>query len=307
MSTIHVQAPGMFTTVQDLGRPGYGPLGVSRSGAADSVSLRIGNLLVGNPENAAALEMTLLGGTFAFPDGGVAALAGSDFGATLNNSPIPLHEAVELKPGEVVKTGPTKSGARCYLCVRGGIAVKPLLGSSSTHILSGLGGLEGRPLCKGDVLHVAHSLVSAVSTLVSTPPSPRKIFRATVAPQTDRFSLATRRTFFTSVFTVTEESNRMGIRLTGPVLETPHKGHMTSEGVSLGAIQVPSSGQPIIIFVEQQTTGGYPKIANVVSADLPSVGQLRPRDEIQFELVTPTYARDLIREQEAYISQCIST
>jgi biotin-dependent carboxylase-like uncharacterized protein len=307
MSTIHVQTSGMFTTVQDLGRPGYGPLGVSRSGAADPISLRIGNLLVGNPEGAAALEMTLLGGTFEFPDGGVVALAGSDFGTTLNNSPIRVHEAVELKPGDVVKTGPTKTGARCYLCVRGGIAVKPLLGSSSTHILSGLGGLEGRPLRKGDVLHVAHALVRAVSTLVSTPPAPRKILRATIAPQSDQFSSATRRTFYTSVFTVTEESNRMGIRLAGPMLETPHKGHMTSEGVSLGAIQVPSSGQPIIIFVEQQTTGGYPKIANVITADLPSAGQLRPRDEIQFELVTPKYARDLILEQEAMISKCIST
>jgi biotin-dependent carboxylase-like uncharacterized protein len=306
MTTIHVQAPGMFTTVQDLGRPGYGPLGVSRSGAADPVSLRIGNILVGNPEGAAALEMTLLGGTFAFPDGGVVALAGSDFGATLNSVPIPMHEAVELKPGEVVKTGPTKSGARCYLCVRGGIAVKPLLGSSSTHILSGLGGLEGRPLRKGDILQVG-TATGQSKMLDSKPPEFRRILRATLSPQSDRFPAATRRTFFTSVFTVTEESNRMGIRLAGPVLETPHKGHMTSEGVSLGAIQVPSSGQPIIIFVEQQTTGGYPKIANVVSADLPSVGQLRPRDEIQFELVTPKYARDLILEQEAMIAKCIST
>jgi antagonist of KipI len=305
MSTILVQSPGMFTTVQDLGRPGYGPLGVSRSGAADPVSLRIGNLLVGNPENAAALEMTLLGGTFVFPEGGVVALAGSDFGAT-----IPLHMACDLQPGEVLKTGSTKSGARCYLCVRGGIVVKRFLGSSSTHVLSGLGGVEGRALRKGDVLQVSVDTArGAFQRRIDAPAcatSARKTLRTTVAPQTERFSAESLRLFYNSVYTVSEESNRMGLRLQGPILETPQKGHMTSEGVSLGAIQVPSSGQPIITFVEQQTTGGYPKIANVISADLPSVGQLRPRDEIQFEWVTPTYARDLIREQEASIARCIS-
>jgi antagonist of KipI len=300
MSTIHVQSPGMFTTVQDLGRPGYGPLGVSRSGAADPVSLRIGNLLTGNPQNTAALEMTLLGGTFVFPDGGVVALTGSDFGAS-----IPMNTAIELKPGEVLKTGPTKSRARCYLCVRGGIAVKPLLGSASTHILSGLGGFEGRPLRKGDILHIGAQSGES-KKLCSPPPEFRTVLRTTISPQTDRFSTATRRAFFTAVFTVTEESNRMGIRLSGPAIEPPHKGHMTSEGVSLGAIQVPSSGNPIITFVEQQTTGGYPKIANIITADLPSVGQLRPRDQVQFELVTPKYARDLILEQEAIISACAS-
>ncbi len=302
MSTILVQQPGMFTTVQDLGRPGYGPLGVSRSGAADPVSLRIGNLLVGNLENAAALEMTLLGGTFAFPEGGMVALSGSDFGAT-----IPLHTAWELQPGEVLKSGPTKNGARCYLCIRGGIVVKPFLGSSSTHVLSGLGGVEGRPLRKGDVLHVGVDTSVDTARMSACATSARKIIRTTVAPQTERFSAESLRLFYNSVYTVSEESNRMGLRLQGPILETPQKGHMTSEGVSLGAIQVPSSGRPIITFVEQQTTGGYPKIANVISADLPSVGQLRPRDEIQFEWVTPTYARDLIREQEASIARCIST
>jgi antagonist of KipI len=339
MSVIHVQTPGMFTTVQDLGRYGHGPIGVSPSGAADSISLRIGNLLVGNPENTAALEMTLLGGTFAFPDGGVVALAGADFGPSLlsnptrqgrdplpsgptrqdgdpvapafGNVPIQMYAAFDVPPGGILKTGPTRSGARCYLCVRGGIAVKPLLGSASTHILTGLGGLEGRALRKGDVLEigVAHSLMRAVSTLDSRfqeilrKLAPRKTLRTTVAPQTDRFSAESLRLFYSSVYTVTEESNRMGLRLQGPVLDTFRKGQMTSEGVSLGAIQIPASGQPIILFVEQQTTGGYPKIANIISADLPSVGQLRPRDEIRFELVTPEIARALIREQETLMSQ----
>jgi antagonist of KipI len=321
MSTIVVQNPGMFTTVQDLGRPGYGPLGVSRSGAADPVSLRIGNLLVGNPEGAAALEMTMLGGTFEFPDGGVVALAGSDFGGS-----IPLHKACVIACGSVVKTTATQNGARCYLCVRGGIAVKPFLGSASTHILSGLGGFEGRALKKGDVLQIgkacietsldaapslesratAQTACALMSACATSFPKFSKTLHVTVAPQYHRFSEAARHTFLSTSYMVSEDSNRMGIRLKGPILEAPQQGHMTSEGVSLGAIQIPSSGQPIILFVEQQTTGGYPKIANVISADLASLGQLRPRDEIRFELVTPQYARYLLHEQEDAIAKCMS-
>src|SRR5271168_3173292 len=182
----------------------------------------------------------------------------------------------------------------------GGIAVKMLLGSASTHILSGLGGLDGRQLKKGDVLETANVVErpraivpGALRKLQS-----RKVLRATVGPQTDWFSAASVKRFYESGYTVTEESNRMGLRLQGAELETPHSGQMTSEGVSLGAIQVPAGGQPIILFVEQQTTGGYPKIANIISADLASVGQLRPRDEVRFEFVDAQTARALIVEQE---------
>ena len=348
MSVIHVQTPGMFTTVQDLGRYGYGPLGVSPSGAADPISLRIGNLLVGNPENTAALEMTLLGGTFLFPDGGVIALAGADFGPALSNptrqggdvllgrdpflssptrqggdtsappsgnAPIPMYAACNIQPGQILKTGPSRNGARCYLCVAGGIAVRPLLGSASTHILTGLGGFEGRALRKGDVLEVGQgrALPGRSSTVeILNKLAPRKTLRTTIAPQTDWFSADSLRHFYEGIYTVSEESNRMGLRLHGPAIgvpqtNAPHQGQMTSEGVSLGAIQIPAGGEPIILFVEQQTTGGYPKIANIISADLSSVGQLRPRDQIRFELVTPEAARALIREQEALISTCIST
>jgi antagonist of KipI len=322
MNLIHVQTPGMFTTVQDLGRYGYGPLGVSPSGAADPISLRIGNLLVGNPENAAALEMTLLGGTFLFPDGGIAALTGSDFAPVLSSpmrqlgaslpgrDAISMHTAFDISPGGVLKTGPSRNGARCYLCVAGGIAVRPLLGSASTHILTGLGGFEGRALRKGDVLEVGQGRAlptRRVAAEILHKLAPRKTLRTTVAPQTDWFSADSLRRFYEGVYTVSEESNRMGLRLQGASLEAPHQGQMTSEGVSLGAIQIPAGGQPIILFVEQQTTGGYPKIANIISADLSSVGQLRPRDQIRFELVTPETARTLILEQEALISTCIST
>ena len=153
--TIEVSAPGLLTTIQDLGREGFGHLGVSASGAADPIALRLGNRLSGNPPGAAALEMTLLGGTFFFPDATVIALAGADFGAALDNVAVPLCTSVAVKAGQTLRTGSTLTSARCYLCVRGGIDVTPFLGSASTHVLSGLGGFEGRPLRKGDALSIS--------------------------------------------------------------------------------------------------------------------------------------------------------
>jgi biotin-dependent carboxylase-like uncharacterized protein len=306
MKTIQVQAPGLFTTVQDLGREGFGPMGVSPSGAADPISLRLGNRLVGNPEDAAALEMTLLGATFVFPEGAVLALSGSDFGATLDHVPVDPWASLEARPGQTLVLGPTRSGARSYLCVQGGIAVKSFLGSASTHVLSGLGGFEGRPLRKGDVLSIASVSQSyrrrTVAPHILARLSPRKILRCTPGPQSEWFPESSQDLFYNSTSVVAEESNRMGLRLQGPSILVSSVGHMITEGVSLGAIQVPSGGSPIILFVEQQTTGGYPKIANVISADLASVGQLRPRDEIRFERVTFDVARSLLREQEQLLA-----
>jgi antagonist of KipI len=323
MKVIQVQAPGLLTTVQDLGREGFGPMGVSPSGAADPISLRIGNRLVGNAEGAAALEMTLLGGTFVFPEGAALALTGSDFGATLDGTPVESWTSFEAKPGQKLSLGPTRSGARCYLCVRGGIAVKDFLGSASTHLLSGLGGYEGRALRKGDVLKFAEAGGSlGKRTLVAKTLarlSPRKVLRVTPGPQSDWFPDSSRKILCSTAYRVAEESNRMGIRLLGEAIPissvgagqletgrdagaTAGAGEMISEGVSLGAIQVPEGGQPIVLFVEQQTTGGYAKIANVISADLSSLGQLRPRDEIRFEQVDWDTARSLLIEQERLLA-----
>ena len=306
MSTIHVQAPGLLTTVQDLGREGFGPMGVSPSGAADAIALRVGNRLVGNPEGVAALEMTLLGGTFVFPEGAILALTGSDFGATLDEVPVPLWTSFQARTGQALRVGPTRSGARCYLSVQGGIAVEPLLNSSSTHLLSGSGGHEGRALRKGDVLKIGPSaapfLKSSVSASVLAKLSPRKALRVTPGPQDDWFSAEARHVFLASSYRVAEESNRMGLRLEGPPLAMDSTGEMISEGVSLGAVQITAGGLPIILFVEQQTTGGYAKIANVISADFHSLGQLRPRDEIRFESVDWSSARSLLMEQEALLT-----
>lgn len=303
---IQVLQPGMFTTVQDLGREGFGPMGVSPSGAADAVSLRVGNLLVGNFPGAAGLEMTLLGGTFLFPDGGIVALAGSDFGATVDGVAVGMWTAVGARPGQTLQVGATRSGARCYLCVRGGIAVEPFLGSASTHVLSGLGGFAGRVLKKGDVLAIGEQRQSSMSERLSGVGlemlAPRKTLRVTPGPQRDWFGDVAKKLFDEGVYRVTEEANRMGLRLAGPAIARGNGRELVSEGVALGAVQIPESGQPIILFVEQQTAGGYPKIANVISADFHSLGQLRPRDEVRFEIVDWEMARRLFIEQEALLA-----
>ena len=306
MSFVQVLAPGLLTTVQDLGRQGFGTMGVSPSGAADALSLRIGNLLVGNPAHAAALEMTLLGGAFQFPQGGVLALTGSDFGATLDEKPVELWTSFEARPGQILRLGPTRSGARCYLCVRGGILVKDFLGSASTHLLSGLGGHEGRALRKGDELKIGELSTSFRKRTLARKAlerlRPRKVLRVTPGPQSDWFPASAQQTFYANTYRVAEESNRMGLRLDGPPIPEGAHGEMISEGVSLGAIQIAAGGLPIILFVEQQTTGGYAKIANVISSDLASLGQLRPRDEIRFERVHWERARALLIEQEKLLA-----
>jgi biotin-dependent carboxylase-like uncharacterized protein len=272
--------------VQDLGRPGYAHLGISASGAADALSLRAGNLLVGNAEGAAALEITLAGGTFEFERGALVAIAGADFDAS-----IPLWRATEVKPGEQVRCGHARSGARCYLCVRGGIAVPLVLGSASTHLITGLGGFEGRALKRGDVLTLGSVSGNPVLRTAAAPVLHSAI-RVTAGAEPVELCGAT--------WQVSEDSDRMGLRLRGPVLGS-RAGHMLTEGVPLGAVQLPPDGQPIILFVEHQTTGGYPKIANVISADFHAVGQLRPRDQVRFEPVSIDAALALLRQQEEWL------
>ncbi len=299
---IRVHSPGLFSTVQDLGRPGYGPLGISPAGAADPIALRLGNVLLGNAPNAAALEMTLSGGVFEFEEPSLIALTGADFGAVADGRRLEPWRTHEIAAGAVVRIGTTTSGARSYLCVRGGFEVERWLGSASTHVLSGLGGFQGRALRKGDRLAVGRSSAGRprkqIRPEVLAIAAPRRTLRVTRGPHSEWFEYATRRALASNPYSVTEEANRMGLRLSGPALTTRGIGQMITEGVSLGAIQVPPGGQPIILFVDQQTTGGYPILANVISADLAAIGQLQPRDVIRFEIVSFEQARRLLIEQE---------
>ncbi len=265
MSSIRVLAPGFLTTVQDLGRHGHAQRGISASGAADPLAIRAGNLLVGNAENAAALEMTLAGGDFEFESAGVIALTGSDFGADLP------------------------------LCVRGGLDAPLTLGSASAHLLTGVG---GGPVRKGDMLRVGSAAVRKPRQPAANPPqwTKNQTIRVTDGPQADWFHGE----LYAGAYTVAEECNRMGIRLRGAAIPSP-AGGMLTEGVAMGAIQAPPDGQPIVLFVEHQTTGGYPKPANVISADFWRLGQLRPRDEVRFERVTIEHALELLQRQEQWL------
>jgi biotin-dependent carboxylase-like uncharacterized protein len=273
-----------------MGRFGYAHLGISASGAADPLALRAGNLLVGNAENAVALEMTLTGGTFEFEEETTIALTGSDFSAD-----IPLWTPVTMRAGQALRLGGTKTGARCYLCVRGGIEWPKTLGSASAHLLTGVG---GRQLRAGDVLTVGGHAVRKPRQAVRNPPEwvRNPAIRVTAGPQAEMFHGE----LYQGAYTVAEECNRMGIRLRGPAIPSP-AGGMLTEGVALGAIQAPPDGQPIVLFVEHQTTGGYPKPANVISADFWRLGQLRPRDEVWFELVAIEHALRLLQEQERWL------
>ena len=306
MRSLVVESPGMLTTVQDLGRPGFGPLGISPSGAADPVALRLGNLLVGNDAGAAALEMTLLGGTFFSPEGATIALTGADLGAAVNGQSVEMWTTQSFPPGTTLVLGPTRNFARGYLAVAGGDQVPQWLGSFSTHLLSGLGGYEGRHLRRGDVLHLGpppnKSLLRRISQTVLLTLRPRRVLRVTEGPQTDHFSEEAKQTFYRATFRVSEASDRTGLRLEGSNIPSDLPGEIITEGVPLGAIQVTPSGQPIILFVEQQTTGGYPKIASVIGVDLHRVGQLRPRIEIRFERTSLAVARSLWIEQERLLN-----
>jgi biotin-dependent carboxylase-like uncharacterized protein len=309
MAAIRVEKPGFLSSVQDRGRCGYAHLGISASGAADPLALRLGNLLLGNDASAAAIEMTLVGGSFVYEGAALVALTGADFGALLSGRAMPRWEPVRVQSGDHLTIGATRSGARCYLCVRGGIDVPEVLGSRSTHLLSGLGGLDGRQLAAGDVLAIGAAEAAPGARPRTLAPSiidglyGSKTIRFTPGPQADSFAPGTMELLAASTYTVSEDSNRMGIRFTGPALERGKAGEMLTEGVSLGAIQVPENGLPIVLWVEHQTTGGYPKVGNVCSADMHLVGQLRPRDAVRFQPIPMTAARHLLVEREALLQR----
>jgi antagonist of KipI len=293
---IRLLSSGFLTTIQDLGRPGFAHLGVSGSGAGDPISFRLANRLVGNPEAAPALEMTLRGGRFAFGERATIAVTGGDFECS-----VPMWRGVEVAPGQVVEIGGCRSGARCYLAVQGGFVSNYELGSASTHVLSGL----GRVLQRGDSLEIRQDSTRSACERVVTLERRLGLVRVTPGSQTSSFDPLDVFGLFAGCWTVSQDSNRQGVRLSGPRLASPAGGLMLSEGVALGAIQVPPSGQPVILFVDSQTTGGYPVIANVASVDIGIVGQLRPGCAIRFVPITFDMARSLLFEQEEWIRGCV--
>ncbi len=299
--SITVLKAGTQTIVQDLGRPGFAHLGISVSGAADAFSFRIGNQLVDNDPNTAALEITLTGGAYEFGSNAVIVITGSTFDAAIDGQPIGNWKGYNIEKDQCLQINSSRDGARCYVCVQGGFDVTPLLASRSTHLMTGLGGFGGRTLRKGDMLELGHASESQCAKMNNVNEIQRQLnrnkIRVTKGLEGDWFNDDTWNSFLKNQFTVSQAFSRMGIRLEGNVIESSKGNEILTQGVPLGAVQVPGNGQPIISFVEHQTTGGYPRIANVISADLCKVGQLKPGDRFQFALVSMAEAEQIYAEQ----------
>lgn len=304
--TVRVTKPGLSTTVQDRGRFGFAHLGISPCGAADAVSLRIANLLVGNEEYAPALEMTLLGATLTFDEPAIVAISGANCECRLESQVVGTNSAIMVPAGAVLQCGSTIDGARCYLAIQGGLDVPVVMGSASTDIRGRFGGYQGRRLQGGDVLRIGHTIHPRAGKVrpgaLDGMRGPHSI-RVTSGAQRDWFSDAAYAKFLAASYAVSEQSDRAGLRLNGEAVPTREAKQLLTDGIPLGAIQVTQDGQPIILFVDQQTTGGYPKIAGVIAADMHQVGQLRPRDEVRFVEVSIAEAVDALRAQERWIKE----
>ena len=301
--SLEILRTGLQTTIQDLGRFGAAHLGISASGASDNLAMRIGNLMVGNPENTPVIEMTLTGDTVLFHSNAFVALVGSKFKINLDEKPFPFWMGAYISAGQVLTIGPTLKGARCYLCVRGGLQVKNIINSASTHLTSRIGGLNGSILKKGDKIAFGNldKVIQPIKNIKNYPDTDIKTVRVTKGLQWDWFDNQNRKLFFQKAYQVSTLSNRMGLRLSGESILSSKGNEIITEGMPLGAIQIPGNGQPILSFVEHQTTGGYPKLANVISADLYKVGQLKPGDQFKFQLIDFPEAEKARLEQENYI------
>lgn len=301
---LRVDSPGPLTTVQDLGRRGWLRFGVPAAGAMDPSGLVLANALVGNPPGTAALELTLAGGRFTVLDGPARiAVAGGDFPLTLDGHPVAAGRSYWLEPEQTIAIGAARTGARAYLAVGGGFRIEPVLGSVATHLRSGIGGWHGRALIAGDALPL-NGLPTPGPDLTlpmgfKRPGHPR--VRVVLGPQDDHFTPAAIETFLLAEYIVTPQADRMGYRLSGPRLEHAEGHDMVSDAIAPGSVQVPGFGEPIVLLADRQTTGGYPKIATVIGADLPDLGQRRPGDRLRFEAVAVEAAQAARRSLRAWL------
>ena len=301
---ITVVKPGWFTTVQDLGRYGYQQYGVPVSGAMDRYSYILANRLVGNQDQDAALEITLKGPELLFENDSVIAVTGADLTPSVNGIGIPLWTSVRVEAGSRLTFGARRAGARSYVAIAGGIDVPVVLGSRSTHISSQTGGIKGRALEQGDVLigrapfpytcaRIGRCMPGRLCPVYST----LTTLRILPGPQRSSFSEHALEVLTTSPYRLSSQSDRMGYRLEGPKLAHAGARQSISDGTAMGALQVPPDEQPILLMADRQTTGGYPKIAVVISADLHLAGQLMPGDTVAFRMTTLSEAQAAMKAQ----------
>jgi antagonist of KipI len=306
-----VKRAGFLTSVQDLGRTGLRQFGVSTSGALDSFALRLANLLVGNDESVAGLEITHGGLQLRFEDERIVAWCGGEFDVQIGSRALPAGHIARVQSGDELKFGGAQIGCRCWLAISGGIDVPVVLGSRSTDLRANFGGLKGRNLCDGDQLSLGESrrssrLVGATAGISSwtaphdwaNPAKREPILRFIRGIDWNRFKSSTLQRLTSETFSVSPDSDRMGVRLDGPEVKREDKTDLISEAVAAGTIQVPPGGKPILLLGDCQTIGGYPKIAHVISVDLGVAAQLRAGDGVHFFEVSLQDAHRLLIERE---------
>ncbi|XKE69241.1 biotin-dependent carboxyltransferase family protein [Jeotgalibacillus malaysiensis] len=308
-----VVEPGLLSSIQDNGRRGHQESGMIISGVMDTFSLRIANYLVGNEEGEAVLEITLTGPTIEFQEDQLIAICGADFSATIDDKPAPLWRPVAVKKGSTLHMKFSKVGCRGVIAVGGGFSVPEVLGSKSTYLRAEIGGFEGRGLEKEDIIRIGERSSSSqrifervlkkpvdwsVSGAYTHDVYSRSVMRVIPGKQYEDFTEESRACFFDQDFKISKQSDRMGFRLDGENLECGLNGDMLSEGVAFGTVQVPADGQPIILLADRQTLGGYPKIGQVASVDLPALIQKKPGEAISFEEISIQQAQDLFKKRE---------
>ena len=303
---ILIEKPGMFTTVQDLGRRGYQMQGVPVAGAMDPAALRFANILVGNGEELAGLEITVIGPTLKITEGeGCFAVTGVEVGVAKNGTPLPCWTAHRVAAGDAITfTAPKDGASRAYFCVSGGIDVPLVMGSRATYTRGKFGGYKGRALKAGDELVTGTSDPSwAKCEGLSCPPSlrpnrdPSAPLRVIPGPQDDSFTEEGLETFFASEYVITNSADRMGYRMEGPLIAHKDGADIISDAVCLGSVQVPGHGQPIVMLADRQTTGGYPKIATICSVDVENLSQRLPGGKVRFRKITMDEAVELLRQE----------
>jgi antagonist of KipI len=318
---IGILKPGLLTTVQDLGRPGYQQYGIVVGGALDAFAARTANLILGNEDNAAVLEMAQTGPDLRFDTETLVAWCGADFDAKVAGQPLPRDRAVRVAAGETISFGFARSGWRAWLAVAGGIDVPLVLGSRSTYRRAGIGGHQGRPLAAGDNLPLGAPGERAQRLLASLRTADQRAARWTVRPETlgrpaaadtvravrgpewAWFQPEAQQAFFSAEWEATREADRMGVRLQGPALTLLKPREMISSAVNTGVVQVPAAGQPIVLLPSRQSVGGYPRLAAVAAVDLGRFTQLRPGDKVRFEEIPLAQAHELYLARERDVTR----
>jgi biotin-dependent carboxylase-like uncharacterized protein len=304
MEDIRIISPGLMTTIQDYGRDGYREYGVPASGAVDKLSMKFANMLVGNVGDEAVLEMTITGSDIMFQINTAIAITGADLSPRINGNIVEMYKTIYISKGDILEFTASIRGARAYVAFWGGIQIASVMGSKSTYIRGGFGGLEGRKLTSGDVLSLNLKETFKYFGIRKIPEhlipqfENEATIRVVLGPDKETFTDEGIEVFLNSKFTLTNQWDRMGCRLEGPKIAHKNSPDIISSGLIPGTIQVPGHGNPIVMMSDAQTTGGYARIANVISVDMPYMAQLKPGDRVKFCRIELDEAHRLIREQE---------